>query len=113
MNQKQIMEALLSGKKIRSKHWNDHCYICLDGDNIVDELGECNSIDLDGDQLSLWEIYQEPKKQVEKFLWNIKNINSWSLYSLYLTEHEVERLCSINKYKEYRKSGFSILVDED
>lgn len=114
MNQKEIMEALLSGKKIRAKEWCKSEYVYLKGNNIIDENGEVFSVDF-GVSYN-YEIYEEPKKQVEKFLWNVRFNHSkvWQLSAYYLTEKEMEEYYKVENYElEYHKTNFSILVDED
>ena len=62
MNQREIMEALLSGKKIRSAEWSENSYIYLvkEPGYIVDQDGVLDFVEVD--ERLKFEIYQEPKK---------------------------------------------------
>lgn len=80
-NQREIYEALLSGKKIRFLGWELTEYVCLDEEgNTVDEIGKsCHSIHV-GNARS-WSIYEEPKKKKKYWSWFIENLNNGEFYA--------------------------------
>lgn len=114
MNQREIMEALLSGKKLCCEDWGIGAYVYLSCGKLVDENEDYCTLDLN--ENAGFKIYEEPKKQVEKFLWNMKDdVGVWFLLTNYMTEEEIEEGVRLNFTwcKEYRKTNFSIIVDED
>lgn len=47
MNIIEALQALKNGKKIRLNYWDDNSYIYLNGDEILDEVGDTYEIDID------------------------------------------------------------------
>lgn len=68
LTMKEIMEALVTGKKLGCDDWMEDEYVCLNGQGMfVDESGVMiDNISLDDECMY---IYEEPKKKVELFLW--------------------------------------------
>jgi len=55
----ELLKALVSGKKVRSKCWQEHEYIKFDDGNLVDEKGERFGYINFGTEPK-WEIYYPP-----------------------------------------------------
>ena len=68
MTLKEVLIALVEGKKVRKKHWNPNEFIFLKDNCLYDE-DNMGMYTLSNYPTDVWEIYQEPKKKVTKYLW--------------------------------------------
>ena len=95
LNHKEIFEALLAGKKIRQKQWQPKNYIFLKNDIFIDESE--NEVALYLDDAFSYEILEEPKPKVTRWLWAIRTTGIWFQHSRFLNEKEAEELISVGE----------------
>lgn len=119
---KSINEILAVGKqhvKIKRETHSDEEWVEIVG---VTSKGIClavnrrNSIDYVGDLDHIcWQVYQEPKKKVKKYLWNFKFSNKkWHLDQEYMTEERVKEYATDVGTLKYKKSELPFIeVEED
>ena len=89
---KEIMEALLDGKKICDEAWCEDEYICFNDKGImVDECDQEMSIEgvVYSDNMY---IYEEPKEKVELFIWALADNKDcyYSICTNFMTEEEAK-----------------------
>lgn len=61
MNTAQAIEAMMNGKKVRKTSWQQHEYICIENDMIVNERGSAYLLNsTTGD----WEIYENSRVKI-------------------------------------------------
>ena len=104
---KEILEALLAGKKIGSEGWDEDEYIYLDDEgHLREENGYLvNDITFNADMF----IYEEPKKKVELFLWAAPGGQGFctTLKNNFMTEEEAKLVIG----KDAIKTNISITVE--
>ena len=104
---KETLEALLAGKKIGCKEWDDDEYVYLDDEgHIRDEDG---NIFYDFDFNTSMFVYKEPKKKVELFLWAFPGGQDFhaTLNTNFMTEEEAKLVIG----KDAIKTNISITVE--
>ena len=62
MNQREIMQALLDGKKVRRKCWEQDSYVHFVDDRVFENKTGLTYGDFSN--VRAWELYEEPKKAV-------------------------------------------------
>lgn len=106
---KEIMEALLEGKKVCDEEWHEDEYICFNDKGIM--VSECDQeIKIDGVAYSdKMYIYEEPKEKVELFLWALAGDKDcyYSICINFMTEEEAKRLYG----GDVIKTNISIVVE--
>lgn len=91
MNLKEALKALVEGKKIRRKLWNDERYICLGENGIIDNHGDCYTMTISDD--SNFELYEEPKKPIDVLNKRFEEYRTTSNYPDYIMfEHLIKYL---------------------
>lgn len=69
LTMKEIMEALVAGKKIGCDYWEEDEYVCFNNDGVMIAENDLempfNGVDYNDKMY----IYEEPKEKVELFLW--------------------------------------------
>lgn len=72
---REVLEALLAGKKIRSSNWEPHEYVCFDkkGNLINERWIICYPLIHIGDA-NRWSIYEEPKEEPKEEQLSFKDI---------------------------------------
>lgn len=96
MNKEEaIREAVLNGKKIRHKGWHAEYYIQFDFTHGVWINYRGTHTDISIRPTYDWEIYEEPKPKIKKWIWCISS-DGFSPYntSTYLTEEEIRTRCN-------------------
>lgn len=83
---KDVMKALLDGKRIRQAQWDSMAYVCLDSSG--------QTVDDDGDQFRVnleyaWQLVPEPKPAL--YLWAQKSLVGWYMSSSYCTEEQAHK----------------------
>lgn len=96
-NQKELMEALIAGKKIRVRSWDKDEYIYLnDRSIIVSNEGEPFSLSMTNP--IVWDVFEEPKKLEEVYQWRFRKPEShdkiWNISSLLISKDEVKNRIS-------------------
>lgn len=112
---KEILEALLAGKKIGSEDWGEDEYVYLDDEgHLRDENGYLvNGIDFilvnDFDSNTNMFVYEEPKKKAELFLWAAPGGQGFytTLKNNFMTEEEAKLIIG----EDAIKTNISITVE--
>lgn len=111
MTTREVLQALLDGKKVRRRSWSAENYIHLVDNDLVYDIGELViTVDFsDGN----WEVYVEPKPKKTVWQWRYKSGSSkrWRINLVLLTEAE-----AAETFKDdlgYEKMGSAIEVNDD
>lgn len=105
---KEIMEALINGKKITSESWDIDEYIYFDENgNIIceNDLSFCDEFSND------MYVYEEPKEKEKLFLWALAGNKDcyYNICTNFMTEEEAKLVHGENVIK----TNVSILVDKE
>ena len=112
---KEILEALLAGKKIGSEHWGEDEYVYLDDEGYLRNEKECLIYDInfilvnDFDSNNSMFVYEEPKKKLELFLWAFPG--GQDFYATLNTNFMTEEEAKLAMGKEAIKTNISITVE--
>lgn len=110
MNTKEAMQALIDGKKVRPAPWAIHHYIILNKGKIVNQIDiPCAFSINDHDD---FELYEEPKKQVEVWLWRYKyaSTSDWRIDVRLLSEEDAAKQFLV--YDQYERHAGPWMVEE-
>ena len=69
MKFEQALNLMREGKRVRVAYWDTLSYLYLYDNQILDESDERYSISISELLGNGWELYEEPKKKVTKWLW--------------------------------------------
>lgn len=89
MKLSEAIKALEDGKKVRKNYWykGDHLWM-KDSDSLEWEDGQKYELS-NYDFIEEWEIYNEPKRKIKRWLWAWKNRDLWDLCAQFRSEEEV------------------------
>lgn len=58
----EAMKALEEGKKVRIKHWQENCCLCIGSDGTIFDQAKDSTFCIEEWLLTEWELYEEPER---------------------------------------------------